>query len=261
MVTECQDITVHATSFAHRGGPVLYTSLPGEGETGNGSGAGRAISQKRLVTTLWNYVGAMDNPRWLYRHVFDRAAYPLQVAHGPLGRPQIWLGAVRGPTVSFSEGGGKIWAALCGDGSDIGIDVAAAGEFQGDYPLHRVFHDQELHHAGRLTGGNVAKAAALLWSIKEAVVKALGCGFHLVAPRQVHVSPSRGGGRGYTFPVSLSGKALMRYPQGARHSIWVRSYPLEQMWLSIALVHGQSQYDVGRTYQSTLYKGRRLIHD
>jgi phosphopantetheinyl transferase (holo-ACP synthase) len=104
-----------------------------------------------------------------------------------------------------------------------------------------VFHDQELHHAGRLTGGDTAKAAALLWSIKEAVVKALGCGFHLVSPRLVHVFPSVGRDKGYMFPVSLSGKAMMRYPLGARRSIWVRSYPLEQMWLSIALVHGQSQ--------------------
>jgi len=261
MVTECQDITVHATRFAYRGGLVFHASLPGEGETGNGCGASRAADQKRLVTTLWNHVGAMDNPRWLYRHVFDRATSPLQVAHGPLGRPQIWLGEVPGPAVSFSEGGGRIWAALCGDGSDIGIDVAAAGEFQDDYPLHRVFHDQELHHAGRLTGGDAAKAAALLWSIKEAAVKALGCGFHLVSPREVHVSPPRGGNWEYTFPVSLSGKALMRYPLGARRSIWVRSYPLEQMWLSIALVHGQSQYDDGRTSRLTLSRGRRLIHD
>lgn len=261
MVTEYRDITVQATSFVHRGELVFHASLPGEGETGNGCGASRAADQKRLVTTLWNYVGAMDNPRWLYQHLFDRAAYPLQVTHGPLGRPQLWLGEVRGPAVSFSDGGGRIWAALCGDGSDIGIDVAAAGEFQGDYPLHRVFHDQELHHAGRLTGGDLAKAAALLWSIKEAVVKALGCAFHLVSPRQVHVSPPRGGDWEYTFPVSLSEKALMRYPLGARHPIWVRSYPLEQMWLSIALVHGQSQYDDGRTSRPTLSRGRRLMHD
>ena len=250
MVTECQDITVHATRFAYRGGLVFHASLPGEGETGNGCGASRAADQKRLVTTLWNHVGAMDNPRWLYRHVFDRATSPLQVAHGPLGRPQIWLGEVPGPAVSFSEGGGRIWAALCGDGSDIGIDVAAAGEFQDDYPLHRVFHDQELHHAGRLTGGNVARAAALLWSIKEAVVKALGCGFHLVGPQHVHVLPSAGGGTGYTFPVCLSGKALARYPLAAGRSIWVRSYPLAQMWLSIALLRGQPRHGNGEDFQT-----------
>jgi hypothetical protein len=238
MVLECHDITVHTTSFAYRGELTFHASLPDDGETGNGCGASRAVGQKRLVTTLWNHLGKMDNPPWLYRHLLGRASVPLQVAHGLLGRPQLLLGEVRGPAVSFSTGDGKIWAALCGDGSDIGIDVATANEFQGDYPLRRVFHDQELDFAGQLTGGNTARAAALLWSIKEAVVKALGCAFHLVSPCQVHVSPSRGGDWGYAFPVNLSGKALMRYPLGACRSIWVRSYPLEGMWLSIALVNG-----------------------
>lgn len=239
MVTTCQDITVQATSFADRGGLAFHAFLPGDDETGNGCRGSRAVNQKRLVTTLWNHVGAMDNPRWLYRQVFDKVACPLQIAHGPLGRPQLLLGDVRGPAVSFSEGGGMMWAALCEDGSDIGIDVAAVDEFQGNYPLHRVFHDQELHHAGQLTGGDTAKAAALLWSIKEAVVKALGCAFHLVAPQQVHVLPSVGRDKEYTFPVYLSGKALSRYPLGTTcRPIWVRSYPLEQMWLSIALLRG-----------------------
>ena len=140
------------------------------------------------------------------------------------------------PAVSFSEGGGHVWAALCGDEADIGIDAATADEFGGEYPLHRVFHGQELQHALRLTGGDPARAAALLWSIKEAVVKALGCAFHLVAPRQVHVYPSIKWDRGYTFPVCLSRKALVRFPIGAGRSIWVRSFPQEKMWLSIALV-------------------------
>jgi len=146
------------------------------------------------------------------------------------------------PGISFSEGGGKVWAALCGDESDIGIDASAFEEFRGEYPLHLVFHDQELQHALKLTGGGLEKASALIWSIKEAVVKALGCGFHLVAPRQVHVYPSTGGGSGYTFPVGLSGKALVRFPKGADWSIWVRSFSREKMWLSIAISSRQSQF-------------------
>ena len=47
-----------------------------------------------------------------------------------LGRPHLLLGKYRGPAISFSEGGGQLWAALCGDESDIGIDVAEADEFQ-----------------------------------------------------------------------------------------------------------------------------------
>lgn len=236
----CQDIPVQVASFDHQGGPAFYASLPADGETLKACGASRAAIKKLLVSTLLNHVVAMADPLWQYHHLGDRALFPLQVTHGPLGRPLLLLGEARGPAISFSEGGGKVWAVLCGDAADIGIDAATTDEFQGEYPLHRVFHDQELHHALRLTGGDVAKASALLWSIKEAVVKALGCAFHLAAPRQVHVFPPVEGDRGYTFPVCLSGQTLARYPMGAGRSLWVRSFPQEKMWLSIALLRWQS---------------------
>jgi len=150
------------------------------------------------------------------------------------------LGEYRGPAISFSECGGNIWAALCGDLSDIGIDVAGPDEFQKEYPFHRVFNDQELQHALRLAGGELGSASALLWSIKEAVVKALGCAFHLVDPLQINVYPSvAGGDLGYTFPVRLSRKALLRFPIDAGRSIWVRSLPHVKMWLSITLLNCQ----------------------
>jgi hypothetical protein len=114
--------------------------------------------------------------------------------------------------------------------------VAGADEFQGEYPLHRVFHPQELQHALRLAGRDVEKASALLWSIKEAVVKALGCAFHLVDPRQITVYPSVVGDGGYIFRVGLSGKALVRFPLAAGRSLWVRSLPQRKAWLSIALL-------------------------
>jgi phosphopantetheinyl transferase (holo-ACP synthase) len=115
--------------------------------------------------------------------------------------------------------------------------VAGTDEFQGEYPFHRVFHAQELQHALRLAGGDLEKASALLWSIKEAVVKALGCAFHLVDPRQITVYPSAGGDSGYAFPVGLSGKALVRFPMMASRCILVRSLPQRKMWLSIALLN------------------------
>jgi phosphopantetheinyl transferase len=119
--------------------------------------------------------------------------------------------------------------------------VAGADEFQREYPFHRVFHPQELQHALRLAGGDLGMAAALLWSVKEAVVKALGCAFHLVDPRQITVYPSAAGvvgaNGGHTFPVSLSGKALVRFPITAGRILWVRSIPQRKMWLSIALLN------------------------
>jgi phosphopantetheinyl transferase len=159
----------------------------------------------------------------------------------PLGKPHLLLGGHRGPAISFSESGGAVWAALCGDESDIGLDVAETSEFHGDYPIHRVFSAQELEYAVTLTGGDAERASALLWSVKEAIVKALGCGFHLVEPRDICVHPSAGGDGEYTFPVCLSRKALARLPMCAGRSMWVRSLPQVKMWLSIAFLNGQRQ--------------------
>jgi phosphopantetheinyl transferase len=230
---ECQGLTVHAVNFVHGRGLVFYASMPCSNETPK-----RAEDKHRLVSTLLDHLVAMESPLRNCRHSSNRAAFPIQVVCGPLGRPHLLLGEYRGPAISFSEGGRKVWAALCGDEFDIGIDVAGTDEFQREYPFHRVFHPPELQHALRRAGGDLQEASALLWSIKEAVVKALGCAFHLVAPRQINVYPSVGGAAGgddgYTFPVGLTEKAQARVPLAAGRSLWVRSLPQGKMWLSIA---------------------------
>jgi hypothetical protein len=238
-----QRLTVQAVSLVHGRGPVFYTSIPCANETLRGCGTNGAGEKERLVSSLWDRLAAMETPLWKRFQSSTRAAFPIQVVCGPLGRPHLLLGGYRGPAISFSEGGGKVWAALCGDGSDIGIDVAGHDEFQREYPFHRVFHSEELQHALRLADGDLEKASALLWSIKEAVVKALGCAFHLVDPRQITVYPSAGEplgeNGGYTFPVGLSGQALVRFPLGARGSLCLRSLPQGKTWISIALLNRQ----------------------
>jgi hypothetical protein len=112
--------------------------------------------------------------------------------------------------------------------------MAGTSEFKGEYPYHRVIHEQELRHALSLTGGDVQQASALLWSVKESVVKAIGCAFHMVEPRQVYVHPSVGRGGVYIFPVRLSGNALEHLPVGDGRCIWVYSLPQREGWFSIA---------------------------
>ncbi|MBI5103065.1 MAG: 4-phosphopantetheinyl transferase family protein [Nitrospirae bacterium] len=235
MIKNSEELSVHAMSFAPRLGPIFYASLP------CGSAASGPL-RRFLVSTLLEHLLEFESPHLKHSHASDRKAFPLQVVRGPLGRPLLLLMGERpGPAISFSEGGGKIWAALSGDDSDIGIDAAAPDEFQGGYPFHRVFNSQELEHALVLTGGNLEKAAALLWSVKEASVKALGSAFHLVDPLQITVYPAEEGmtegNSGHTFPVGLSGKALFRFPLVSDGSLRVCSLPKGNMWLSIALLN------------------------
>ena len=190
MAQDHHGITVKAMSPFHQRGPVFYASLPRDSDAPEGHGTNAPGARHRLVSILWEHLVTMDRPPWKRRLSSNRAAPPIQVVRDPLGKPHLLLEGHRGPAISFSEGGGAVWAALCGDESDIGIDVAGTDEFQGDYPVGRVFHARELQHAVRLAGGGVATASALLWSVKEAAVKALGCGFHLVEPREVCVHPS-----------------------------------------------------------------------
>jgi len=235
MSTVSERVTVHTMNPVQGRGPVFYASLqrPGcHGTTGE-------EAKHRLVSTLWDHLAAMEGPLRKRRQSCDGTGFPIRLVRGPLGKPHLVSGECRGPAVSFSEGGGEIWAALCGDASDIGIDVAAADEFPEAYPFARVFHPEELEHALSLVDGDPGRASALLWSVKEAVVKALGCAFHLVDPRQIIVYPTTGeaagGNSGYAFPVGLSGKALMRFPMAGR-SLWVHSLPRRNMWLSIAIL-------------------------
>ena len=205
------------THIEQKGVNVFYASAAGSSATS---------TRHRLVTIL------LKSP-----HFSNRRSLPIQIVHDALGRPQLLLGEHRGPSISFSTAGEKTWAALAGDESEIGIDVAGSVEFQESYPFKRVFHKRELHQALELADDDLAKAAALLWSIKESVVKALGCAFHLVDPSDIHVEPSAVEDCWLTFSARLTGKALVRFPMADRRSIAVRSLPQAEAWLSIAALN------------------------
>ena len=122
-----QEITVQAVRFPEGRGPVFYASWPVGPEPRQGGRTNRAGDQHRLVASLWAHLvelRAGENPLGEGAQAAERAPVPIQVVHDPLGRPQLRRGEDRGPAISFSEGGGKIWAALGGDDAEIGIDVA-----------------------------------------------------------------------------------------------------------------------------------------
>jgi len=250
------DTMVHIQSPGHPWGPVFYASLPRDADTSPGHGTNGGSVRHRLVSLLWEHLVTRGRSVGKCDLSSTRVTPRIQVVQDALGKPHLLVGEDRGPAISFCEGGGAVWAALCGDQSDIGIDVAAPDEFQGGYPVHRVFQAQEFQHAVRLTVGNVEQASALLWSVKEAVVKALGCGFHFIEPWDICVKPSLEEDGQHTFPVCLSSKARARLPMSAGRSIRVRTIPQAGMWLSIAFLNGPRRHGDGWECPNVLVHGR-----
>jgi hypothetical protein len=148
---------------------------------------------------------------------------PLQLVRGALGQPLVLSDGLPVLSVSFSQAGGRVWGALTATGR-VGIDVAFAPEFPSDYPLQRVFSQEEFGRTGALMGGNPSRTAALLWSLKEAAVKALGVGFNHLAPREIIIGQGKLWRSGYLFEVDA----------GCMVKTWAR--PEGEGWLALALI-------------------------
>ena len=148
-------------------------------------------------------------------------SYTLQT--DPLGKPLLYFGKTRGPSISFSRCPGRIWAAMSLV-KGLGIDAESAETFTGPYPYNRVFGGDEFSYAIKICGGRLDDASALLWSAKEAAAKAMGCGFHLFGPMEMQAGnflPSYGG-------------LLGRVDAGIKIPVWaIREGPA---WLSIAWI-------------------------
>jgi hypothetical protein len=138
-----------------------------------------------------------------------------------LGQPRLFLGGQPGPAVSFSKAAGRLWAALT-DTGQVGVDAALPSEFEAGYPMARAFRGAELDWARPLSGGDTAGAAALLWALKEAAVKALGVGFHLLDPLAVAV----------VSPRPWQGGVVVLVKAGGILPAWAR--PEGGGWLAIA---------------------------
>lgn len=172
--------------------------------------------------------------RFLAEHLLERQLPDLALGRNPLGKPQIRLGAAPGPALSFSWCAGLMWAAVGRSENGLGLDAAAPSEFTGPYPHQRVFRDTEWQAAVNLLAGNREEAAALLWSVKEAVVKAGGCGFHFLSPRRVEVQFASLGDQGYLWhgylEISDSNGNLTK----GRQPVPAVSVRLSEVWLSVA---------------------------
>jgi phosphopantetheinyl transferase len=158
------------------------------------------------------------DPRWRTL----RAENQLNLKKSALGAPRLFLADKPGPSLSFSHGKGCLWSAMSGKGRT-GIDVAYPEDFAGDYPLARAFRPEELDCARTLSHDDTARGAALIWSAKEASVKAMETGFNRFDPLDVRVGNPLFREQGILFEV-LTDRPV---------SAWVRSE--DRGWLALAL--------------------------
>lgn len=159
----------------------------------------------------------------------------MQITHDSMGKPHLLVGLSEGPGISYSYLGRTMWAAMCDERHHCGIDAAGISEFGEDYPFHRAFRDGELEGLRAVTCESASEAAALLWSAKEALVKALGCGFHLVDPCCVEVSYRRACGEALFMEAAVYKRILTRRLPSLPGETRLIAFRRGEAWISIAL--------------------------
>jgi phosphopantetheinyl transferase len=188
----------------------------------------RALDKQATVSALVPFVSAMQGE---FRVETPRSVPNIEIASDSMGRPHLLIDGSEGPAVSFAYVRDTMWVAVSRNESNIGIGIDAeeSASFRGNYPFHRVFHKGELE-----CGGEKEDVAALIWSAKEAFVKALGCGFHLVDPLQVRVQPCPGDHGGLLREASLTNDAREKLRVQIQDPIPVRILRYKGMWVSVA---------------------------
>jgi phosphopantetheinyl transferase len=180
------------------------------------SNQSRRGTKHSLALKLLQALARLDQ-RWRLAH----AENALTLHESTLGEPYLLLEDQQGPSLSFSHGKERIWAAMSSKGR-VGIDVAYPEEFAADYPFARAFSPEELDSARALCQDDTARGAALIWSAKEASVKAIGTGFNRFDPLDVRVGAPILREQGIGFEVSAD-----RY-------IYAWARPEGKGWLCVA---------------------------
>lgn len=179
------DGTIHILAGQALGWSALFTSTD---ESRDGA---RSFLTRSLLAAL-----AQSDPRWNVPAYEDT----ITLKKSPLGKPCLVLGGTQGPALSFSHGQGRLWAAMSSI-RDVGIDVAYPEDFDGAYPFERAFRPEERECARDLCPDDMARGAALIWSAKEAAVKATGEGFNFIDPLAVRVGSPQFREDGVLFDV------------------------------------------------------------
>ena len=215
---------------------ILYTSVRWiDPQTG---WSGRHEMKARVLRALWRPATRLTS---FWTDVTSGGLADVEVRADRLGRPIAFVGTTPGPPISFTHSSGRTWGALNLGTSHIGIDTATPDDFAERYPFDRAFHPWEFSSALQHTDDYGESAAALLWSIKESAVKALGCGFRLLSSLDLSVTLERATGDRLTFSVFLSKAALARLPEETTVPVVGLSFREHGVRVSLAAVNPGSR--------------------
>jgi len=196
----------------------------------------RSEIHRLLVERLFRALGELSASEELFEILGADSAHDIEVTSGPLGKPRLLVDGTDSLSVSFTHGRGRIWAALGLPRYSVGIDAAEKREFHSTYPFARAFYDEELGRIRERMGGTSSQAAALIWSAKEAAVKALGCGFHLLDPLDLRVTLTSRRANHFLLSVQLIPSSQDRRVRAPRGGLPARATQEDAYWLSVCAV-------------------------
>ena len=193
----------------------------------------RQESKLRVVGNLLEFAAVSQD----YGFEEPNAGSRIRIRSDALGKPELYInGRSKGPSVSFAHISGVTWGALCLTEAIVCIDAASSDEFPMNYPFHRAFHYEELSNARNLTYGNLSYAAALVWTAKEAVIKCIGTGFHMIDPLDLRIIAEPKTSGSYDFVACFDNKILRRLPELLENSIKILPLTSKGLVISVAMM-------------------------
>ncbi len=155
----------------------------------------------------------------------------IRLSRNRLGKPLLILDDDKHLGFSCSYLGDKIWVAVADSNIPVGVDAAAPNEFMNNYPFEHAFSKNECERIRSNT--DQIGYAARLWSMKEAIVKAMGTGFHCLNPSEIDIDPEL---------ATLHIKPGKSYSEGLNIlNFQVSSWSIPEGWIS--LVGANSRLD------------------
>ena len=159
---------------------------------------------------------------------------PISVEYDEFGKPRLKIGEFMEMAVSFSRVSDMLWASVTGSGNHLGMDVARAEEFDGNYPFPRAFHPEELF-SSMLDIHGIQESAAMLWSVKEAAVKALGIGYGLLGPLDIRIDSVEDHTTHYIPRIFIASGPLRGIGLHSSSCLSIISFSYAGTWVSVAI--------------------------